>query len=160
MAIVTLLVLLAGCATEKRCWKRYPPQVKDSVSYVEKVRDTTIYLPADSSMAAYLVECEETAEGLRARIVRLMTANPGTSLTAPSASITNNVLTTIANLPARPVKVQYKELHYSAVKSQVYVKVTNELIGWQWAQIWAGRILIAGVILLAGWKVARKYLPV
>lgn len=157
IALVWLMMSLPGCVTQNKCYKRYPPQVKDSISYVEKVRDTTIYIGADTAITEYLVECQETNEGLRARIVQLIRQQPGVVVNSPSSVITGNVLTTTGTSREQQIKLLVKELHYAAVKSQVYVKVTNELTGWQWAQVWAGRLLMLLVAVYAGFKVLKKY---
>ena len=40
---------LTSCVTQNRCYKKYPPEVKDSIVYREVIvpRDTTIYLPGE-----------------------------------------------------------------------------------------------------------------
>ena len=149
---VVLAVVLSGCATQKKCWKRFPPQVKDSISYVEKLRDTIINLPADSSMAQYLIECEQTNEGLMAKVTEYKMI-AGKLLQAPSATVTGNILTATAFMPQQGVRVQYKEIHYSAVKSQVFVKITNQLTGLQNFLVWVGGgflALLFLILILAG----------
>jgi len=157
ISICIFLISLSGCISEKKCWEKYPPQIKDSVSYVEKVRDSLIPQSADSSMSSYLIECAKTADGYKARIIQLLTQRPGTTMNIPVSSISGNVLTTTAGLPGRDIHVQIKTVYLNAVKSLVYVKITNVLTWWQKWLMWIGGVSSVIVVGLVGFKWLKFY---
>lgn len=155
--LAAVLLFLCSCATQKRCERRWPVQTRDSIAYVEKVKDTTIFIQPDSALSQYLVECYNTSEGYKARIVQLLTQQPGTIINTPTASMVGQVLTARATSDEQRVRVITKELHYKAVKAITYVKITNQLTGWQWAQVWAGRLMILLVVIYAALLIVRRY---
>jgi hypothetical protein len=157
LLLICLLLFAVSCTTQKKCWRKYPPQVKDSISYVEKLRDTTIIIPADSSWTTYLVECQKTAEGYQARIIQLEGQQQGHTILNPTADIRGNVLTARAAMPEQAIKLQLREFHYAAVKSQVYVKITNLLTWWQKLFVGIG-IAAAGVIIaFTAWRAYKFF---
>ena len=157
------IILLSSCVTQDKCWRKFPPQVKDSTSYAIVYRDTSHIIPGDSSAAQYLVECREENGVLRARIIQQIGSNPGTHLQAPTATITDvpghgtGILQTTATMPGWVEKWQIKVVDRAVYKTSVYVKVTNELTGWQWAQVWAGRALFVIVAIYIGIRLLRRY---
>ena len=141
-----MILLLIGC----RSVKPILTSKSDSTDTKTIIKDSIVYLQGDSSMARYLIECEKTSEGYKARIRQILTQAPGQYLQTPIATIdNNNVLTTSAVEPGREIHVQNKYVYLKSVKAQVYVQFTNYLKWWQqWLMyIGAGAILVALTIL-------------
>lgn len=53
--IAILFFLLSSCITEKRCYEKFPPSVRDSIVY----RDTTIFLPPDTIAFTFIDTCQD-----------------------------------------------------------------------------------------------------
>lgn len=139
--------MLTGCNGERWCMKHHPPQTNDSITYVEKWRDSIVRLPGDTSSAKYLVECRKTAEGYKAYITQLITQQQGEYLTAPQVVIIGDTLSTTTQAREREVHVQIRYIELKAVKAKVYVKVTNELTGLQNFLVWVGGIVVIILVL-------------
>jgi len=154
---VLLILMASSCITQEKCSKRFPPQEKDSLNYREISKDTMMHINADNSMAQYLVECEKTSEGYKAVITQLLTQKPGEYMQTPVSTIdSNGIMTTQAHTPEREIHWQVKEFHYAAVKSQVYVQITNILIWWQkWLMV-IGSITLVAVITIVIYRLIKR----
>ena len=155
--IALLTVLAVSCVpTREKCYRLYPPDtgIKDS-TWVTFAPDS-LRQNADSSWSQYQVECEQTAQGLRARIVRLLSQINGQYVTAPVSVIdSSGTLTTIAVKPAVVIRYEVRTIHSQSVKSSVYTKITNILTGWQWFLIYFAYICMGLIVLIAAYFVIK-----
>lgn len=158
-----IIPILAGCVTQKKCLEKFPPQTKDSSSYVETVRLDTVRLPADTSMSQYLIECQKTADGYKARIIQLLTQKPGEHLPPPTATISGDTLKAMGRTPKKEVVIQVREVEKYILKKEVLPgKVTNVLKWWQKMFMWIGIVgVLIGAIRLGFFlfKTYRKVMP-
>jgi len=65
--ILAIAILFGGCATQKRCWEKFPPEIKtDTIVHTETVYvDTTIYveLPGEIDTVEVPVHIIDTVPG-------------------------------------------------------------------------------------------------
>jgi hypothetical protein len=151
LAAVILFFCAVGCKTIPQS------SSNDSTwsSYTKK--DTVFVRLPDSSMAQYLIDCQQTSDGYKARIIQMMNQKHGNSLNVPNATISGNVLTTTAYLPGEKIYVPVYRFYRGESKSKVYVKITNQLTSFQSFRIWVGNIALILIILYAGVKVLKRY---
>ena len=151
-AAVLFLLCMQGC-------KIVPPvETSDSTSYRMTVRDSAFTKPPDSSEAKYMLECVKTNEGLKVRIMQLLSQRPGERIYIPVSTIdSNNVLTTTAYLPGETIYVPVYRFFSTSIKAKTFVKVTNVLTGWQWFQLWLGRVFAALLLIYVGFKILKRY---
>jgi len=94
LLFIFIVVVMASCTTKKKITHIETSDSvvtkKDSVEYVYKevLRDTTIYLPADSAYIEALLECDSLGEVYIKEIVDLRTGNRVT----PKVKIVDNVI--------------------------------------------------------------------
>jgi len=144
--------LLVSCRTVK------PPGLIEITTKVhdtiEKVRDTTIIIPADSSWLKALLECD--ANG-KISIKKLTDYWAGKSLKPPTIEMQDNYILVKAKVDSVAVYAALKDRYYTSKETQYKEKTVevNFVSGWQWAQIWAGRLL-----MLIGFLWAIYYLVI
>lgn len=137
--------------------------VRTDVRYqvVEKLRDTTIWLPPDSALLEALIECDSAGQAQLRKIVALQA---GRKLQAPSVQLKDNRLTAGCRIDSQAVYATLKdryerydtshyESHHNMMATVVEVPV-NYVTGWQWFQIWCGRILL---IILITWGATKLF---
>lgn len=150
------LLLLSSCVTERRCARMYPPQERVDSVYLQTVvyRDTTIFvhLPGDTIRDTIHVE---VVNGL----IQSQRSQLETQLALSWAQVVDGMLlhelqqkdTTIARI----IEQAIREASTETVVTKEVVHKVYELTNWQWLQLWAGRIALLLLILLA---LARKFL--
>lgn len=136
------------------CKKLVPPEVivRDSVvntTTVEKLRDTTIVIPADSSSIWAKLDVDSTNKIL---IKEIGGYQSGKDMIPPALSIKDNVLTVKSNVPERKLLLYYKERYVELLKakSQTTTRTVtvNELYWYQKALMYTGIGAIILIILL------------
>lgn len=146
---IFLLTFLSGCITKKACERKFPHPGRDSVSVVANtvtlIRDTTIYvrMPGDTVFGSVPVfEVSTLTAGTATSTARVM---DGMLLhrmeqrdTAVAAHLKGALRTTSREIARKEVvyRTQY----------------TNQLTGWQWFQVWVGRILTGVLVMLVVWR--------
>lgn len=157
IGVFFVILITASCITQDKCWKKFPPKESDSSSYRETSKDTSKIIPADSSMSKYLVECAEKNGKLYARISQLLTQQSGQYVEVPVATLdTNGILTATVRMPEIEIHWQIRSYHYAAVKSKVYVKITNVLLGWQKWLMWIGAAAIISLLAAGAFIIIKK----
>jgi len=158
--LLFVILIFSGCINAKRCAKYIQPVQADTVikdSIVERIRDSTIYIDADTSVLNALLKCA----GDKVKLVEILHYTQGKLAKLPIIHIKDNILYVKCTIDSLAIYFQWREkdVFRSLKTSHVYVKITNELTGWQWFQIWCGRILwmLAGLFIV--WIVIKKYLP-
>ena len=116
------------------------------IQYKEKIveRLVPVQLPADSSSIKALLDCNDKNQVILKELSEAKSQNVQSQY-----SFANGILEyktkskpPIAHIPVRDTTI-YKEI---PVPYPVETKV-NYLTGWQWAQVWAGRVLLALIFL-------------
>lgn len=155
--ILILLILISGCATEKRCKLKFPPQtetiIKDSIREVIKYRDTTIYvkLPADTvttSDTIYIKNGVTVYKEVKAE-TKLATARAWIGQNRLNLTLADKDTTIEIKLKDALVSKEFWQNKYMTEKQVVTIKYTPK-----WINIlaWIGG---AGIILLILW-ILRK----
>ena len=118
---------------------------KDSIVYIPK--DTTVYL-TDSAGFRALLECDSLGE---IRIKQIKDYYAG-QFVKPKIIIKDNYVSVDCKVDSAKIYVAWKEKHEIITTSSVTVKVDrqNYLTGWQWFQVWCGRVamVVIGVVLI------------
>jgi len=141
--IIITVSLLAGCCGSKTL----PVTEKEIVTVIETLRDTTVTVQQDASMIQALLECDEN----RNVVIRELTElRSGLHVKPPQLIIRDNILTATATVDSFGIYVSWKERekHLENVRTVTVTEVRNELTGWQWFQIWFGRIAALIIILI------------
>ncbi len=151
-AIILSILTLASCAA---C----PPQIvqshkTDSVRIVERLRDTIITLPPDSTLLRAMLHCDSLGQVQMERIEELESRN---NKVQHNLSLEGNILTSKAITP--PSELQFK-LHERDTErlqttKQTQVVEVNRLSWWQRLWIGCGQIAAAALVialLLRRWR--------
>jgi hypothetical protein len=123
----------------------------------DRVKDTTIYITDSAALYAYL-ECDSLGN---ARIKEIEQFYAGRVVQVPKIVIKNNWLKSVCVVDSAAVYVAMKlsdTTRTEKVSTVITVK-ENYLTGWQWAQVWAGRLLILIVLIYVGYRLIVRKLP-
>jgi len=146
---ILISLTLFSCVTEKKCSQKFPPQVitKDSISYIEKVRDSIVKTPPDSAKIKALLKCDSLGNVYIQTIEELKLGNK----VKPSIKIKDNYIYLDCLVDSGQVYLAWKEKFYSQNSSKIEQKPpvkVNYLTGFQWFQIYTARILLAILLLI------------
>ncbi|MBF6607762.1 MAG: hypothetical protein ITG00_03385 [Flavobacterium sp.] len=119
----------------------------------ETLRDTVFQIEKDSSHYRALLECINGKV-----VIKESTAQSGKFLKAPKAAIVNNELTVDCESELQELRAQLKDKTITRESSkEVPVFIENDLTFWEEFQIWAGRILLALLIILViRWAIKKQ----
>lgn len=124
------------------------------VVYREIVRDTTIFVYDSAGFAAWL-ECDSLGQ---VRIKELSDFYAGSLIDAPKIIVKDNYIKIACIIDSGAVyariKDKYKETA-TEIKTTV-IQRENYISGFQWFQIWAGRILAVIAFIWIGLKLYRR----
>jgi len=157
--ILLLVVSLAGCISEQRCQKRYPPAERTETviqhDTVTSVRDSLIPLPADSGLIRALLECREGKVVIR----QIEEIKPGNRV-VPFIDLKNNVLITGAKIDSSSIYFAWKETHIRETKVQVKVieKPVYTVTGIRNFLIWSGGIAWSILLALIGFALVKAFI--
>ena len=165
--IILLSVLMTGCGVKKKIThiekSDSTTTVTDSSNYIYKevIRDTTIYLPADSAYIVALLECDSMGE---VRIKEIIDLKSGKNIT-PSIKIVENVIRIgCTTEDSVAISIYWKDIYESKYKEyvsniEVNTSVEDEKIivrsPW-WLRFWWIWIVLAGVLFI-GIKYFKKF---
>lgn len=167
--IVTILnlALFAACHPAKhleqtREVKRDSTQSEAHSQSEEKVRDSVVYALPDESLLEMLVRCDSLNQ---AHVSEIISLKNGRRLVAPSVRIDSNRITINCKVDSLAVYYRISERFSRVDTSYKHVAETTKTslkavvpdctpTGWQWFQIWLGRILL---ILVLG-RIIYKFL--
>ena len=154
-----MIAIHSACATQERCNERYPPKVTEVTKTVTVYRDTTVYvyIHADTvhdTKTVYidrggLIQSDHSM--LNTRFARSTAYVKDSKLFHDLTQLDDSIASVIHN--ATRTEIQY-------IDKTTEVPVPRDLTGWQWFQIWAGRILIGSVGLLILVIVGRLVLKI
>lgn len=151
VGLILMVGMFSGCRVK-------PPQVVASFEVfhdtVERVRDTVIFMPADSAWLTALLECDSLGQ-IRVKEIRDYYA--GLHVAPPYVRVDGNVLTAGVRVDSVAVFLKLKDRYYRASETKYLEKQVrvNFITGWQNFQMWVGRILLGlgvlyGVVKLVG----------
>jgi len=65
--LLIIIILFAGCHPCKRLMKRCPPQIKDSLIYIETITEDPAYTIPDSVFWSFVIECDSNYQAILKR---------------------------------------------------------------------------------------------
>jgi hypothetical protein len=141
--IFLVSVALAGC----NCYKRIPITIKDSTSTITTIvqRDTTIMVHLPGQVVRDTVFFDST----RRAISELNTYLARSRVQVVDGSLIHELMqhdTVLQRLISNAIREQTTTTDRTRVETVEVVR--NELTGWQWVQVYAGRAML--VLMLAG----------
>ena len=157
--ILLLIVSSAGCISEQRCQKRYPPVERTETlvqhDTVTTVKDSLIPLPADSGLIRALLECREG----KVVVKQIEEIKPGKKV-VPFIALKNNVLTTGAKIDSGSIYFAWKETHIRDTKVQLKVieKPVYTVTGFRNFLIWSGGIAWSILLALIGFALVKAFI--
>ncbi|MCC8146447.1 MAG: hypothetical protein LIO93_08440 [Bacteroidales bacterium] len=144
--------LFTSCGVNRqKCQELYPPQIiKETITDVREVlRDSIIRVPADSSLVKALLECDSVGN---VYMKQVLDYEKGEKLNLPEVLLESNIITVTATVDSLDIYIAWKEKYETTNTTETVQPMeiyTNVLTGWQWFQIWCGRILILFIALVA-----------
>ena len=149
LILLTAVILLSGCATQRRCARKFPPQVKTEIkTEVETVyRDTTIYVyvPADTITLTDTIQVYVTPEGYQTRLSELHTDLAFSTAQVVDGSLRHDLMQKETEIE-RVIKNAVKEQSTHTVEKEVETHEVRYIPNFYW--ILLGLILGLGLI---GW---------
>ena len=146
ITVLTLTLLVCSCCGSK-------PVVtgtKETVTLVETLRDTVVMIETDASMVSALLECDEN----RNIVIReLLELQSGIHIKPPQMVIRDNIITVTAAVDSFEIYITWKEREKRVESVQTITVVKNELTGWQWFQVWLGRLGIVAAVAAVFYRV-------
>ncbi|MEI7594503.1 MAG: hypothetical protein WCK02_02060 [Bacteroidota bacterium] len=125
LLIIIGISLIAGCVTKKRCGDKFPPEVRIIKTIIhdtiEKVKDTTVFVPADSSWFRALLKCDSAGNVYIAEIIDLQT---GKNMNI-NAGIKENIITVKTKIDSSAVYIHWKETHTKTTVKSDTLKIQS-----------------------------------
>lgn len=154
-----ILITFSGCVSQRQCTKRFPCTGQtDTVIRSETVfipHDTVIKIPADSSFIQALIDCR----GQTAKLMQTVQYGTGKRANLPIVRIYHDTLFVECKFDSSGIAFRYYDTHKSEFlkTSKTVIVKENYLTGWQWFQIWAGRVLFGIVLIWIVVTLIRRY---
>jgi hypothetical protein len=161
IGLLFVIILLSSCVTQQKCQDKFPPElitVDSIIRTTETIyRDTTIfiYLPGDTIRDTVIVEVINGIANSRPSIHE-------TDLAWSMAQVVNGFLRHELiqkdSTLARVIENAIRESATTTDKTKLITKVEekNYVTGWQWFQIWLGRLLMALAAMFVGYVIIRS----
>ena len=147
--IIAIIVMVFGCKVAQT------PIVTVPIRYKEKIveRLVPVVNPADSANMTALFDCDSANRVILKSLSEEKSRRMNSQFNFNQGKLTYNAKTTrdTVYLPSKEITIE-KEI---PVRVEVPVEV-NKISGWQWTQIYAGRVLL-GFILAFGVYKALKF---
>lgn len=151
--VILIAFIATSCCTEKRCAKRYPPKIIDSVftstDTTNHTRDTTVYTPEYISLYRALIDCDSNHMATIKYYESIDNGKLVLEITQPD--LKNNTIYLKCKVDSQAVALKWNEKHITKNKVEIkyFPSETNIITGWQWFQIYCGRILWVLIIILS-----------
>lgn len=163
MGVISMFLLafvivwaMAGCNPQRWCAKHNAPAVASSDSMVHDsvyIYDSvySVRIAPDSSSLVALLECNEG----KAKLMQIIAYNSGNNVSPATVKIIDNVIYVNCSVNEFNafLKVRSSEVYRGVYSAKVYVKVTNELTGWQQFWIRCGWISLSVIGALILYKI-------
>jgi hypothetical protein len=111
-----------------------------NTSVIETLRDTGFYTKSDTGMVIAMLKCDSLGNVYVSRIIALEGALNSQD---PTIDISDNILKVVMPVDSFAIYAKLKDRYIitSKLELKTVVKEVYLLTGWQWFQIWLGRIL-------------------
>lgn len=155
ISVIVLALLLDSCVTRQACEKRFATIKSDSISSstntVTIIQDTTIYvnIPGDTVEASKPIT--DTSRLITPMAISSVWVKNG-KLKHRLEQKTTSLPTTIKGALKTNITLDKK------VQTIVRTRYTNQLSGWQWTQVYLGRVFMAALIVIVLWNVLKRNL--
>ena len=155
---VFVFVCLATTLVSCKSTSVVPPTTMETVKTItvkEVIRDTVFETKKDSSFYKAYLECVNG----KVTLIR-PSVKKGNYLKPPSVTIKDNILQVDCRAEAQKLFAQWKDNYTIENKStikKIPYPVEKQLSWWQTSQIWLGRLLLLGLLLLALGTAYRTY---
>jgi len=149
-----IFLFIAMAALFSSCSRKLAPVLSESIREVTKTvtifRDTTIYIHVPGDTVFKAVPVQKDLRGILFSKVNVLSTSLAKSKAWVEDGILKHELIQNDSSVAVLIKNAIKESATVTDKEQVVYKTITENIitGWQWFQIWAGRILLPAFFLL------------
>lgn len=138
-SFLLLALLVSSCKTQ-------PIVVEKTIETTHTIveRDTVFTIEPDTVTFQALLECR------KGKVVVTSSKNIATGKKLKqNVSIKDNVLTIDCIKEVQELKAQLREKNtQKTIKEPVVVEVPAKISSWQWFQIWCGRILLLGLLIV------------
>lgn len=156
-------IILSGCITQDKCYRMFPPSKHDSLIVKYVTKDTIWTMPMDSVAWQLYMACYDENGRLTSDKIRLtdtIEKIKGKNVRPVVYVNGNNVVTVKCIVDSAQVYKSWVEKHVTQINKEEPKEIrVNFLSGWQWFQVWCGRILfvlIFGAIAYIAIKFAKK----
>jgi hypothetical protein len=142
--LTVIIILMAGC----RSVQMVPVETRTTV--VERLVE--VHTPADSAWLRAWLQCDSNYRVMLCGIDERKTSGMETSLTLSNNKLSYRVtrVSDTVYIPARD-SIVVREI---PLRVEIPV-ATNRLTGWQWFQVWTGRVLLGLLLILIFYCVIR-----
>jgi hypothetical protein len=134
-----ILVFMTSCKSQK------PVIIEKTKTVTETIteRDTVFKIEKDSSFYKAFLECQDGKV-----VLKNPKSTSGNNLKAPVVKLDEKgVLTVDCEKEIQELKAKLKDKQKTTIETiEIPVEVPAKITGWQWFQIWCGRILLIGII--------------
>ena len=162
-----LLFVIASCATQRRCYEKFPPKVSSDSSYYEVVRDSLIYrdtivydtIPGETLIDTLYLDLDQEPEGIHSDTLVLETEYARAEAYYKTPSIHLTLIQKDIYFQMKLDSVIRQEMHWK----ELYTKIENNtetkvkyIPPIYKAALWGWIILIIISIMLL---IVRKFVP-
>jgi CBS domain-containing protein len=158
-------VLNSGCVTRKACDRKFPAETSEKTSVVTvketTSRDTTVSIPFKGMVVNNKVTITKV-NGLFTSPISVLNTPLASSRAWVDEGVLKHELVQKDTIVKKVLKDAIKDVAITTVKDTEKVKVdrVNYLTGWQWFQVWTGRILgLLLVICILLYFFVRQVMP-
>lgn len=157
IAYLLFFTLFLGSCSSSRKAKSNLIQVPVMEKIQVNNRLVPVYIPPDSATIKALFECDSLNNVRLKELTELKSSSATTDFT-----FKDNTLRYRADFKKDSARVQVRD---SIIEREVPVEVpvpyeVNIVTGWQWFQIWLGRILGSLLLIFIGFRIAKMYLKI
>jgi hypothetical protein len=153
IGLVFVALLLSGCVTQKRCEQKFPPEISTVTETITKTvtvyRDTTIFvhMPGDTVRDTIEVVVDRGIANSKPSIHE-------TKFAWSKAQVINGLLlhqliqkdSVLKFMLDNAIRESTTAIENKTTQTRILEK--NYVTGWQWFQIWLGRILVVLIVFV------------
>lgn len=155
--IILWFMFLAVLLFMTSCGSKKPIVVEKTKTVTETIRerDTVIQVEVDSSAYKALIECQNGKPVIK----EVIESKSGTNLKKPKVELNaNGELAVDCETELRELRFKLRDKEKTSIETiEIPIEVPAEISGWQWFQIWAGRLFLLLLIGLGlGWLIKKK----
>lgn len=162
LLIGLLSILTYSCGTTReKCREKYPcdqgSTVEKVVTLKEVVRDTVVYTMPDEGTVTALLRCDSLGNAYIKEIIDLKAVGKSQP---PNIRIRDNIIRVVVPVDSQAVYMTLKDRYETTDQKTTVIPTPeriNYLTGWQWFQIWVGRILGILLILIIAWLIGEYF---